>query len=160
MRCAIHAVVVGHGIVTMSQLLRAAHTASLHRLEETLANVKSAMERVIETLARQPPCRREPCVSTLPKYGARRRGDARGAGVIHQGALRNGEWFGRPDFLVKRVNGNETHWGHHYEVVDAKLGRTWDEMPVAQRLSTPKRTVSYDGSTDAERLADVSSVAV
>lgn len=45
----------------------------------------------------------------------------RGADVIYQGTLVRGDWLGRPDFLVKRKDGRETRWPHHYEVVDAKL---------------------------------------
>jgi predicted RecB family nuclease len=57
---------------------------------------------------------------------------ARGASVIYQGALRNGDWFGRPDFLVKRSVGRETRWAHHYEVVDAKLAAEAKASAVLQ----------------------------
>ena len=47
----------------------------------------------------------------------------RGADVIYQGALQRGEWFGRPDFLV-RVAEPRGAWGWSYEPVDAKLALT------------------------------------
>ena len=56
----------------------------------------------------------------------------RGDEVIYQGVLRDGEWTGRPDFLVKRVCGRETKWPHHYEVVDAKLAHEAKASAVLQ----------------------------
>ncbi len=44
----------------------------------------------------------------------------RGAPVIYQGVLRRGEWFGKPDFLV-RAEGESDLGAFHYEPVDAKL---------------------------------------
>jgi predicted RecB family nuclease len=69
----------------------------------------------------------------------------RGATVIYQGGLRNGDWFGRPDFLVKRVNGKETRWGHHYEVVDAKLAREAKGAAVLQLCSYTEQLAKIQG---------------
>ena len=44
----------------------------------------------------------------------------RGAEVIAQGALSDGEWFGRPDVL-RRVETPRKRWNWSYEVVDTKL---------------------------------------
>ena len=46
----------------------------------------------------------------------------RGVDVIAQGALRDGEWFGRPDVL-RRVEVPGHRWAWSYEVVDTKLAR-------------------------------------
>jgi predicted RecB family nuclease len=45
-----------------------------------------------------------------------------GAEVIAQGALRAGQWFGRPDVLL-RVNRPSKRWKWSYEVQDTKLAR-------------------------------------
>jgi predicted RecB family nuclease len=47
----------------------------------------------------------------------------RGVGVIYQGALQCGPWFGRPDFL-RRVDGATRLGSWSYEPVDAKLARS------------------------------------
>lgn len=45
-----------------------------------------------------------------------------GADVVYQGTLSDGDWTGRPDFLLKTAAAS--HFGDHgYEVVDAKLAR-------------------------------------
>ena len=46
-----------------------------------------------------------------------------GAEVIYQGALFDGTWLGRPDFLL-RVETPSDLGAHSYEVVDAKLARS------------------------------------
>jgi predicted RecB family nuclease len=45
-----------------------------------------------------------------------------GADVIYQGTLLDGEWSGRPDFLIK-VSAPSRFGTHGYEVVDAKLAQ-------------------------------------
>src|SRR4029077_19969188 len=45
-----------------------------------------------------------------------------GAEVIAQGALAHGEWFGRPDVLL-RVPKHSAKWKWSYEVIDTKLAR-------------------------------------
>ena len=45
-----------------------------------------------------------------------------GAEVIAQGALQNGQWFGRPDVLL-RVERPSKGWNWSYEVQDTKLAR-------------------------------------
>src|SRR5215831_12802618 len=45
-----------------------------------------------------------------------------GAEVIAQGALRHGQWFGRPDVLL-RVERPSKKWKWSYEVQDTKLAR-------------------------------------
>lgn len=45
-----------------------------------------------------------------------------GAQVIAQGALKNGQWFGRPDVLL-RVERPSKSWNWSYEVQDTKLAR-------------------------------------
>lgn len=47
----------------------------------------------------------------------------RGADVVYQGTLQNGQWFGRPDFLI-RVPEPHGAWAWSYEPVDAKLALT------------------------------------
>jgi predicted RecB family nuclease len=47
----------------------------------------------------------------------------RGVDVIYQGTLQRGEWFGRPDFLV-RVPEQHGAWAWSYEPADAKLALT------------------------------------
>jgi hypothetical protein len=54
-----------------------------------------------------------------------------GAGVIYQGALRHGDWFGKPDFLV-RAPGSSRFGSFHYEAVDAKLARETKARAVLQ----------------------------
>jgi uncharacterized protein len=55
----------------------------------------------------------------------------RGVDVIAQGALRDGEWFGRPDVLrrVARVGGK---WAWSYEVADTKLARETKATTILQ----------------------------
>lgn len=91
-------------------------------------------------------------IETAPGADARERAIAetlaameRGAGVIYQGALRIGDWFGRPDFLIKRVSGTETQWGHHYEVVDAKLAREAKGSAVLQLCSYTEHLEKIQG---------------
>ena len=69
----------------------------------------------------------------------------RGADVIYQGTLLNGDWLGRPDFLVKRSVGRETRWAHHYEVVDAKLARVAKASAVLQLCAYTEQLASIQG---------------
>ena len=55
----------------------------------------------------------------------------RGAGVIAQGALRDGEWFGRPDVL-RRVERACGEWKWSYEVADTKLARETKATTILQ----------------------------
>lgn len=54
-----------------------------------------------------------------------------GADVIYQGFLSDGEWYGRPDFLVK-VEGESSFGPFGYEVVDAKLSREAKARAILQ----------------------------
>ena len=54
----------------------------------------------------------------------------RGVDVIAQGALGDGEWFGRPDVL-RRVEGGK-RWAWSYEVVDTKLTRETKATTILQ----------------------------
>src|SRR6266403_108331 len=55
----------------------------------------------------------------------------RGAQVIAQGGLRDGEWFGRPDVL-RRVEKPSKRWAWSYEVVDTKLARETKATTILQ----------------------------
>jgi len=55
----------------------------------------------------------------------------RGAEVIAQGALSDGEWFGRPDVL-RRVGKPSKRWTWSYEVADTKLARETKATTILQ----------------------------
>ena len=55
----------------------------------------------------------------------------RGADVIAQGALSDGEWFGRPDVL-RRMEAGGGKWAWSYEVVDTKLARETKATTILQ----------------------------
>jgi len=55
----------------------------------------------------------------------------RGAEVIAQGALSDGEWFGRPDVL-RRVATPRKRWKWSYEVADTKLARETKAATILQ----------------------------
>jgi predicted RecB family nuclease len=55
----------------------------------------------------------------------------RGVDVIAQGALRDGEWFGRPDVL-RRVARAGGRWDWSYEVTDTKLARETKATTILQ----------------------------
>jgi len=55
----------------------------------------------------------------------------RGAEVIAQGALSDGEWFGRPDVL-RRVEKPGKPWAWSYEVADTKLARETKATTILQ----------------------------
>src|ERR1700676_3250605 len=55
----------------------------------------------------------------------------RGAEVIAQGALSDGEWFGRPDVL-RRVETPSNRWKWSYEVADTKLARETKATTILQ----------------------------
>jgi predicted RecB family nuclease len=55
----------------------------------------------------------------------------RGAAVIAQGALSDGEWFGRPDVL-RRVEKPSKRWAWSYEVADTKLARETKATTILQ----------------------------
>jgi predicted RecB family nuclease len=55
----------------------------------------------------------------------------RGAEVIAQGALRDGQWFGRPDVL-RRVEKPSARWAWSYEVADTKLARETKATTILQ----------------------------
>jgi uncharacterized protein len=55
----------------------------------------------------------------------------RGVDVIAQGALRDGEWFGRPDVL-RRVEKPSAKWAWSYEVADTKLARETKATTILQ----------------------------
>ena len=55
----------------------------------------------------------------------------RGAEVIAQGALRDGEWFGQPDVL-RRVEKPSKRWAWSYEVADTKLAQETKGATILQ----------------------------
>jgi predicted RecB family nuclease len=55
----------------------------------------------------------------------------RGAQVIAQGALSDGEWFGRPDVL-RRVARKSERWAWSYEVADTKLAKETRATTILQ----------------------------
>jgi predicted RecB family nuclease len=55
----------------------------------------------------------------------------RGTEVIAQGALSDGEWFGRPDVL-RRVKKPSKRWDWSYEVADTKLARETKATTILQ----------------------------
>jgi predicted RecB family nuclease len=55
----------------------------------------------------------------------------RGVDVIAQGALKDGEWFGRPDVL-RRVPTPSKRWAWSYEVADTKLARETKATTILQ----------------------------
>ena len=55
----------------------------------------------------------------------------RGAEVIAQGALSDGEWFGRPDVL-RRVPRPSKRWAWSYEAADTKLARETKATTILQ----------------------------
>src|SRR5215469_7234428 len=55
----------------------------------------------------------------------------RGTEVIAQGALSDGEWFGRPDVL-RRVPTPSKRWAWSYEVADTKLARETKATTILQ----------------------------
>src|SRR5207245_956989 len=55
----------------------------------------------------------------------------RAAEVIAQGALSDGEWFGRPD-LLRRVETPSKRWAWSYEVADTKLARETKATTILQ----------------------------
>src|SRR6266566_390688 len=55
----------------------------------------------------------------------------RGAEVIAQGALGDGEWFGRPDIL-RRVAARSKRWAWSYEVADTKLAKETKATTILQ----------------------------
>jgi predicted RecB family nuclease len=55
----------------------------------------------------------------------------RGVNVIAQGALKHGDWFGRPDVL-RRVDRASQKWKWSYEVVDTKLARKTKATTILQ----------------------------
>ncbi|HSC44921.1 MAG TPA: TM0106 family RecB-like putative nuclease, partial [Candidatus Acidoferrum sp.] len=56
---------------------------------------------------------------------------ADGTDVIAQGALRDGQWFGRPDVLIK-VERPSKNWNWSYEVQDTKLARETKATTILQ----------------------------
>ena len=58
----------------------------------------------------------------------------RGAEIIAQGALADGDWFGRPDVL-RRVAKPAPRWDWSYEVVDTKLAPETKAATILQLSS-------------------------
>src|SRR5215470_4125243 len=54
-----------------------------------------------------------------------------GADVIAQGALRDGQWFGRPDVLIKVATPSKS-WRWSYQVQDTKLSRETKATTILQ----------------------------
>ena len=68
-----------------------------------------------------------------------------GADVIYQAALEDGDWLGRPDFLVRRDGAAPGRFRHHYEVVDAKLAREAKAAAVLQLCSYTEHLEEIQG---------------
>jgi len=51
---------------------------------------------------------------------------ARGATLIYQGAIRAGDWLGRPDLLARRDDAASRFGAYYYEPIDIKAGRGWE----------------------------------
>lgn len=49
-----------------------------------------------------------------------------GVDLIYQGAIRSGEWLGRPDLLVRRHNARSVYGNYYYEAIDIKAGKGWE----------------------------------
>ena len=73
-----------------------------------------------------------------------------GAEVIAQGALRDGQWFGRPDVLLK-VAKSCGRWGWSYEVQDTKLSRETKATTILQ-LSMYSELLGLLQGTAPERM--------
>jgi predicted RecB family nuclease len=103
---------------------------------------------------------------------ATREAMAAGAGIIYQGALRDGSWGGWTDFL-ERVDGRPSALGDYsYEVVDTKLRRKphpkhvlqlvlYSDMLTVAQGSPPQRTHLElgNGTRTSFRLADYAAYA-
>lgn len=50
----------------------------------------------------------------------------RGATLIYQGAIRAGDWLGRPDLLARRDDAASRFGAYYYEPIDIKAGRGWE----------------------------------
>ncbi len=59
---------------------------------------------------------------------------AGGAALIFQGAIRAGEWVGRPDLLLKRDDAGSRLGEYYYEAIDVKAGRGWEERDGRRRF--------------------------
>ena len=51
---------------------------------------------------------------------------AHGAALIYQGAIRAGDWLGRPDLLHRRDDASSRFGSFYYEPIDIKAGRGWE----------------------------------
>ena len=51
---------------------------------------------------------------------------AQGASLIYQGAIRAGDWLGRPDLLYRRDDASSKFGTYYYEPIDIKAGRGWE----------------------------------
>lgn len=59
---------------------------------------------------------------------------AGGAALIYQGVIRAGDWIGRPDLLLKREDASSRFGDYHYEPIDIKAGRGWEERDGRRRF--------------------------
>jgi uncharacterized protein len=67
--------------------------------------------------------RSTPEAASVQTLEAMRRGD----GLIYQGCLIHGRYRGRPDLLMRRDDAPSAWGGYHYEPIDIKAGRGWEE---------------------------------
>ncbi len=51
---------------------------------------------------------------------------AQGTALIYQGAIRAGDWLGRPDLLHRRDDATSRFGSYYYEAIDIKAGRGWE----------------------------------
>jgi predicted RecB family nuclease len=68
-----------------------------------------------------------------------------GADVVYQGTLSDGDWTGRPDFLLK-APGPSRFGDHCYEVVDAKLARHAQARALIQLCVYTDQLAKLQGS--------------
>jgi len=73
----------------------------------------------------------------------------RGAKVIAQGALSDGDWFGRPDVL-RRLEKPSNRWRWSYEVVDTKLARETKATTILQLSLYSDLLAKFQGGTVPE----------
>ncbi|MFQ5995904.1 MAG: TM0106 family RecB-like putative nuclease [Acidiferrobacterales bacterium] len=55
-----------------------------------------------------------------------------GTDLIYQGAIKTGDWVGRPDLLVKRTDTPSRFGDYYYEPMDIKAGKGWEERGGAK----------------------------
>ena len=75
----------------------------------------------------------------------------KGAALIYQGAIRAGDWLGRPDLLHRRDDAASKFGVWYYEPIDIKAGRGWElrDGERTARSSTSRRCPRARSATRA-----------